>query len=151
MRLMRKQLVVKFGKISNLTELGDMCFVGFNNYKKFVNVFKAFPWYFLYLTKRKSLKCNGKSCLFHLRRSFGSWDILTFSNFLPSCPMFKIQRESCKWNDYDVIKWLPLVTNWNFWNNSKAPWIKASQIARWWISKERELLNILATWKVIGN
>ena len=35
--------------------------------------------------------------------------------------------------------------------NSKTPWIKASQVARCWISKERKFLNILATWKGTGN
>ena len=35
--------------------------------------------------------------------------------------------------------------------NSKPPWIKASQMARCWISKERKFLNILATWKGTGN
>ena len=68
---MRKHVVVKFAKISNLIELGAGVLWGLTITKKSKCLEKAFPCYFLYFRK-KGLKNYGKSISFHLRHSFGS-------------------------------------------------------------------------------
>ena len=58
---------------------------------------------FLYFIKRKYLKKYEKCFLPHLKSSFRSRDIPIIVFFLLLVQIFKMQRVSGKWNNYDVM------------------------------------------------
>ena len=72
----------------------------------------------LHFSKRKRSKCYGKSFLFHVNRSFGSWDTQFFVIFPCFVLHVKISKGISKWNKYFDRKWIVLISNFNFWNNS---------------------------------
>ena len=90
----------------------------------------------------KPFKYSGKYFLFHLKCSFGCWDIPIFVIFVLLDECFKVWRGSWKCNN--EMKWPSEIINWNFWSNSKTSLtesIKNGQVMDHW-KKEN-----LTTWK----